>query len=199
MGIFWVLQRLVHMDQDGIARRDDIRVVDFVRLRHESEPQKKERVKPEKPKPMPPEPQPKVQVQQPQLPHKAMAAEPMALDLAPAVDLSAGGMPGDAVIAGGGIGREFEINLNVIPLSRVQPVYPRRAKMMKVEGYVQAEFTITASGRVKDVVIVKSQPEGVFDSAAERALIHWTFKPKIVQGEAVPQRAGLTVSFRLDP
>jgi len=193
---FWVLQRLTSSDQNVIAQRDEIRVIDFVRLQHESEPQQKERIKPQKPKPLPkPEPV-KAQVQQPPVPNQTMAPEPMPLDLDLPVDLSAKGMLGDAVVSAG-MGRQ-EINTNVIPLSRVNPIYPRRAKMMKIEGYVQVEFTITPAGGVTDIAVVKSYPEGVFDASTKRALLRWTFKPKVVDGKPVSQRAGLTINFRLN-
>lgn len=182
------------MNLDKVKSQENIRFIDFVRLERESELQKKERVRPKRPKPLP-KPKPKTEVKQEKMPNKDLTAEPMRLDLDLPLDLAAKGMLGDAMV---GIGAQ-EVNTNVIPLSRVNPVYPRRAKMMKAEGYIQVEFTITKSGHVKDIEIVRSYPEGLFDTSARRALIRWTFKPKMEGGKAVPQRAGLTINYRSEP
>lgn len=192
--IFWSLQRMITTNQNGITTQDDIRFIDFVRLQKVSEPRKKERVKPKKPKPLA-QPRPVTKVKQVDMPKREMIMPMMMPDLDQPLNLSGKAMLGDAVV-GGFSGRQI-VNTNVTPLSRVNPVYPRRAKMLKIEGYVQVEFTITASGNVRDVAIVKSYPKGVFDTSAKRALLRWTFKPKMEAGEAVAQRAGLTINYRL--
>lgn len=204
-GIFWLLQSLVRTNQNEITHQENIRVIDFVRLERESKLQKKERIKPKKPEPLP-KPQPKTEVLQEKVSNKKMVAGPIKLDLEIPLSFTAKGMLGDAIVERGlGVGMEGRelgtgaVNTNVIPLSRINPIYPRRAKMKKIEGYVQAEFTITESGNVKDIEIIKSYPEGIFETSAKRALIRWTFKPKMEKGKAVPQRAGLTINFRLNP
>ncbi len=89
------------------------------------------------------------------------------------------------------------IDTNVVPLVRVNPIYPKRAKMMKKEGYVKLEFLINTAGRVKDISIVESHPQGLFDVAARRALLKWKFNPKIENEQAVEQKAVVQIDFKL--
>jgi protein TonB len=55
-----------------------------------------------------------------------------------------------------------QISTNVIPLVRIPPTYPMRAANRRIEGWVKVEFTITKEGRVKDAVVVASQPNFCF-------------------------------------
>jgi len=57
------------------------------------------------------------------------------------------------------------------------------------------EFTVSAIGAVSDVVIVESQPQGVFDAAALGAGNRLRFEPRIVDGEPVTVE---NVQFRFD-
>lgn len=79
----------------------------------------------------------------------------------------------------------------------VTPEYPARAQRKLQEGYVDLQFTSTATGEVKDITVVAAQPEGVFDDAAVRALKRWKFKPKEIDGQAVDQRLALRMRFEL--
>jgi TonB family protein len=86
----------------------------------------------------------------------------------------------------------------IMPLIKVNPIYPNRAVSHGIEGWVRIEFTIQADGSVTDAVVVKAMPEDVFDDAALTAINQWQFKPKMVNGVAVPQRAGQQLQFKLD-
>jgi protein TonB len=86
----------------------------------------------------------------------------------------------------------------IMPLVKVNPIYPNRAVSHGIEGWVRIEFTIQADGSVANAVIVQSMPEAVFDDAALAAINQWQFKPKVVNGVAVPQRAGQQLQFKLD-
>jgi len=86
----------------------------------------------------------------------------------------------------------------IMPLVKVNPIYPNRAVSHGIEGWVRIEFTIQADGSVANAVIVQSMPEAVFDDAALAAINQWQFKPKVVNGVAVQQRAGQQLQFKLD-
>ncbi|MEM1091718.1 MAG: energy transducer TonB [Pseudomonadota bacterium] len=86
---------------------------------------------------------------------------------------------------------------DIIPLVRIQPQYPRRAAIAKIEGYVTVEFTITESGTVTDPSVVDSKPPRVFDREAIRAILKWKFKPRVIDGTAVARRATQTLEFKL--
>ena len=72
-----------------------------------------------------------------------------------------------------------------------------RAAKRRIEGWVKVEFTITKEGKVKDPVVVASQPSSIFNRAALKAIKRWKFKPQIIAGEAYEQRAVQTLEFKL--
>ena len=100
--------------------------------------------------------------------------------------------------------RTVSRNLQAIPadeFDRIEwrdPVYPQQALRDHTRGRVELEFTITTDGRVRDIVILDSQPTGTFDRAAADALGQWRFRPRLVNGQAVPQRSSLTLRFDVD-
>jgi protein TonB len=64
---------------------------------------------------------------------------------------------------------------------------------------VELEFTIAIDGSVRDIRVVRSEPEGVFDRAATKALAKWRYAPQLVN--AVPsERPGVRVRivFKLE-
>ncbi len=192
--LFWSLQMMIKVGGKPLVESKDLHMVDFVRLKKEQQLTKKERVKPKKPKPKKEPPKPKVNIQKNvKVTKKPLIHEKIDMDLP--LNLSAVSALGDASVSAFG-GRE--ISTNVIPLARINPIYPKRAKMMKKEGYVKMEFTITTFGTVKDVEVVESNPEGLFDSSAKRAILKWKFRPKLEEGQAVEQRAMLQIDFKLD-
>lgn len=86
---------------------------------------------------------------------------------------------------------------NVVPLSGIPPSYPRHAQVMKIEGFVEIEFTITKDGTVEDIVVINEENGEYFKETAIKALTKWHFKPRLVNGKAVSQRAIQTFEFRL--
>ena len=116
------------------------------------------------------------------------------LDLAPieGVDVAIP-KPKTNFAAGGGFFRDGEY----IPLFKVTPIYPRRAKERGIQGYSIVAFTITETGTVEDVVPLEgfcgdpTDPAteyrkcSIFNSAASRAALKLKYKPKIVDGNAV--------------
>ena len=79
----------------------------------------------------------------------------------------------------------------------VEPVYPAQAMRDHVEGWVLLEFTITETGSVRDIVVIESQPSGVFDTAAAEALAGWRYRPRMTDGRPVAHRSNVTMRFEL--
>lgn len=77
----------------------------------------------------------------------------------------------------------------------VDPVYPQRALLDLVSGWVDLEFTVTTEGTVRDIVVTASEPDRVFDSAATNALRRWRFEPVVQDGVAVEVRARQRLRF----
>lgn len=193
-GLFWVLQSMIKIGGTPVVSDDNLQMVDFIRLKKEQTLVKKERVKPKKPKPKKEPIRPKVNIQK----NVKVVKQPILherIDMDLPLDLSATSALGDAFVSGFG---NRAISTNVIPIARINPIYPKRAKMMKKEGFVKLEFTITTFGTVKDVKVVESKPEGLFESSAKRAILKWKFRAKMEEGQAVEQRAMLQIDFKLD-
>ena len=87
---------------------------------------------------------------------------------------------------------------DAIPVVRIAPAYPRRAKQARIEGWVTMEVVIRPDGSVSDAKVLESDPPRLFDEAAVAAMQRWKFRPKIVDGTPVAQRARQTIEFVLE-
>jgi periplasmic protein TonB len=72
----------------------------------------------------------------------------------------------------------------MIPLTVIQPEYPRRAAQRGTEGYCTVEFTVSAAGTTKDWFIVDC-PDTVFERSSLKAAEKIKYKPRVVDGQAV--------------
>jgi periplasmic protein TonB len=45
---------------------------------------------------------------------------------------------------------------------------------------------------------VKAQPRGVFEAAGMQSIMKWKFKPKVVDGKAVEQKAIQRIDFKME-
>ena len=77
-------------------------------------------------------------------------------------------------------------------------VYPADALRNHIEGWVELSFTITETGSVRDVEVVDSQPQGVFDTAATEAVEAWKFRPRLANGQPVAHRSQVTLRFNVE-
>jgi protein TonB len=145
-------------------------MLEFVRVKR-NENVNTEDITPEKP-PKPPEVPPEVP------PQDMDNIDPNAptVNVPPptvASDVNIGG-PGGMNIAEG----------DYLPIVRVAPVYPARALSRGIEGYVDMSFTVTTTGSVKDPVVDFST-SSLFDRAAEKAVLKFKYKPRVVDGVPV--------------
>lgn len=168
----------------------------FVRVKKDSETIRKLRIKPTKPKPPPTPPKkPSRQLAKLKAP-KIAAVKAPSLRLSPPIDFAASNnILGDAFVRSESKGA---VSTGLVPLVRVNPIYPRRAKKLKKEGFVKLEFTITPEGTVRDISVITSKPQKLFDKSAIRALSKWKFRAKILDGKPVEQRASVQINFRLE-
>ncbi len=84
-----------------------------------------------------------------------------------------------------------------VAVRRPPPQYPPRAVRTGQEGWVRLEFTITADGRVEDPRVVDARPRRLFDRSALKAIRQWRFRPRMINGRAVAQRASQLIEFNL--
>jgi protein TonB len=187
LALFWLMQVLISGGNATLSRAESEPLIEFVRLKHETETRLRERVLPDKPQPPKALPRPQLSVarqRQAVAPRLSFTAD---FDLP--VVLSSGPYLGAAVA--------LELDSGFMPLSRTPPRYPYQAKRRGIEGWVRVAFTVTESGSVEDVVVEEADPPGVFEQAATAAVYTWKFKPRIVDGRATAGRAEQVVEFRL--
>ncbi len=63
------------------------------------------------------------------------------------------------------------------PKKITPPVYPRGAERRGIEGWVDVQYTVAVNGQTDGATVVLSEPPGVFDAAAVKAVQKWTFEP----------------------
>jgi len=84
------------------------------------------------------------------------------------------------------------------PIRTFPPLYPYMAKRDNIEGRVLLKFVVDTEGLPKEAKVEVSEPEGVFDEAALKALERYRFRPAIKDGKTVLCIVRLPISFRLD-
>ena len=84
-----------------------------------------------------------------------------------------------------------------MPIKRIEPRYPEKARLLRISGIVILECTIDKSGVVRDGRVLKGLPVPTMAYAALEAVRHWTFQPATVDGEPVNVFFNLTINFRL--
>jgi len=171
--MFWVLWSLVSTAFD-VGDRAEATRIEFSRMRRDTDVATKrdEKIERERPPPTP---------QVPQMAFSRSGLNNNVATLTPIVD-ARGAMSRMSMSAGS--------DRDVIPLVRINPDYPPRAQTRGLEGYVTVQFTITATGTVKDAIVVEAQPKGIFDDAALKAIARWRYNPKVEGGVAV-ERVGI--------
>jgi prolyl oligopeptidase len=81
------------------------------------------------------------------------------------------------------------------PLKITRPNYPQDAFVKKIQGVVELELVIDATGRVAEARVVKSIPG--LDQAALETVYQWTFEPAVKAGRPVATKAHAPVTFRI--
>lgn len=204
-GLFILMQHMTSSKEIDKQVTEDIRLLDFVRLkREETQPETKKRELPKKPPP-PEEPPPPPKTPTPQT-DKPKAPTPQ-LDV-PRIDVPMN-------ITGGPYLGDFAkapktapapapaqvdapiIDNEVVPLVRIPPQYPRVAARRGIEGVVTVQFIITKEGTVRDPKVIEAEPANVFNDAAIEAVLKWKFKPKLMDGQPVERQATQEIEFKL--
>ena len=179
LGLFFIMVILIALGDSGLRQDTSVKLADIVMPERQIDTFMSEVEKPEKPEEQPDD------IAQPEL------------DLQPLTGLDVSiAKPKANFKASGSFFRDGEY----IPLFKVIPIYPRRAQERGTMGYALVEFTITETGSVEDANTIEgycsntnpSDPSTefrtctMFNSASARAALKLKYKPKIVNGKAVP-------------
>lgn len=176
--MFWLLWTLISQPID-VGDMIEATRIEFSRMRRDTQAATKrdERVEREPPPPAP---------EMPRMSFTSSNVGNSVAQLTPTID-TAGALSKMNLSAGS--------DTDVIPLVRIAPEYPPRALRRGIEGWVQVQFTITATGAVKDATVVAAEPPGLFDEAAIKSILRWRYNPKIEGGVAV-ERIGVQTVIR---
>lgn len=178
-GLFFIMVVLIALGDSGLKEDTSVKLADVVMPERQIDTFMTEVDKPDKPDEQPED------IAQPEL------------DLQPltGIDVSVA-KPKANFKAGGSFFRDGEY----IPLFKVVPIYPRRAQERGTMGYALVKFTINETGSVENAEPVEGycsnsnpsdpatefRPCTMFNSASARAALKLKYKPKIVDGKAVP-------------
>jgi protein TonB len=194
---FWLLYSVTRGHNSGADKSETLPTIDFVRLKRDTEVETLQRRKPPPPPP-PKEPPPpaKMKVAADTV-QQAASPTPFAmpnLGLSPSVG---GGPIIGQIGGGGGVANRGFFDGDIIPLQRINPIYPRDARRAGINGYVVLEFTVNPDGSVRGVKTIESKPKGLFEAAAATAALKWVFKPKMQNGVPVEQKGQQRIEFNL--
>jgi protein TonB len=200
ISLFWLMQRMILAEQSDLSGKKQYEIADFIRIKKQERVRTKDRAREKRaPKPKKALQKPRLRVQQTKQP----VHEPEIINI-PRIDvplnLTDTATLGDAMVAPlkETYNQGAQISMNLIPLVRIPPLYPQRAKQANQEGYVKLLFTITRQGLVRNVKVVDAEPEGLFDRAAVNAIRKWKFKPRIIDNTPVEREAIQIISFQLN-
>ncbi len=192
IAMFVLMQKMTSADSDAVKEQTKPIQLTYLRDKKDTNIERKKRIKPKEPiKKVEPK-NLKFKAELNQKLNKNVKIKPLAVNTN--IDISSVNALSGAQIAVGS--NLFDANM-LNALKRVNPRYPRRAKIRRQEGFVQLVFKIDASGFVSDVEIVDSNPKGVFDEASIKAIKRWRFKPSKDDVPGSFKNATITFNFRL--
>ena len=191
-GLFLFMYTLISLGGDKRTELDAISGIRFGPVELPDEIVEKSRRKPPKPPPpKEPPPPPRLQVAK----TDTVVQEMPQMDI-PQLDVPLTG--GAGMFIGNFEQVDQSAEGDIIPIVRINPIYPREAAINGTEGWVKLEFTITETGTVKSPKVIDSQPPRIFNREAIRAILKWKFKPRVVDGVAVERQATQTIDFKLE-
>ncbi|WP_290436088.1 energy transducer TonB [Aeromonas caviae] len=168
-----------------------------------TEVQVRERPVPQEPEPLP---EPPAALASTPLPMPAAAplpsVQPSLVSTLSAVQVSAPGVATSPspVASGNFHGQQQGAGIGasdlLMPLQRVEPVYPYRAQQAGIEGSVTLRFSVDADGRVQDVEVVEAKPKRQFERAAIQAINKWRYQPRPGATDKLVQV--ITLKFKLE-
>ncbi len=86
---------------------------------------------------------------------------------------------------GGGTDIKLSTGGALVKQVMVPPIYPGRQLARGIEGYVDLRFDVTEYGATQNIQVMSSEPVGVFDDAAVKAVKRWRYRPRMEEGVPV--------------
>ena len=191
LSIFIGMEKMTNSTNTKDLKKEDIPQLVYLRDSKDSQINKKTRIQPKKPDVQKLK---KVDLQQPKIKmaiQKNVKIQPI---VTKNINLSSiSSLNGTQINVSIGL-----VDANTLmTLSKIYPSYPRRAKMLRKEGFVQLQFQIDNNGYIHNPVVVKSNPKGVFEQSALKAIKRWRFRPLKDSDKNALIDATITFNYRL--
>ena len=170
-GLLFVMQLLIATGRGEISEPRSGRTLEFVRVDRPPDIETKQ-TDPAKP----PEPE-----RAPDMPDNRDAGS---FDTGLAVAFATPQLGGGVRMSGIGMGIA---DGEYLPMVKVEPTYPTRARTQGLGGYATVEYTVTHTGTTKDIRVVESSNR-VFERPCAAAAANFKYKPRVIDGEAVEVR-----------
>ena len=205
--LFFLMSSLIAGGGNASRESNTALNLDFIRLNLDEMEITRRRVPP----PEPPEPK---ELEVPlRLPAQARKSEDRSIPRVEAVAFSTDGLDFNI---GNGLGRftgnlgfgAFSENGDLYPILRVSPAYPSSARLRRIVGWVDLEYTVLPDGSVIDPVAIDSNAwrsvsggnavrvdRDIFVPSALEVIVRWRFKPRVVDGRPVPVRVTQRINF----
>ena len=81
---------------------------------------------------------------------------------------------------------------------QLEPEYPDGALRKNIEGWVELSYVVTTDGKVTNINVLDSNPTGVFEAAASKALSRMRYKPAMQAGKPIAVGTKLRIAFRMN-
>ena len=191
LGIFYFMSLLVSTGKNPKSPENQSLRIEFLLNTPLDELELRSRRLPQKPKEEEPPPEtPKLKVRQMEMEKPKLTASLPQLEFPDDFQSDSQG----AFVSGQGV-RDSDVT----PVFRMNPVYPLKARLKKIEGFVKLKFDITKTGQTDNISVIQARPPQIFNSNAIRAVRKWKYKPKIENGKAVRQNnLRITVEFNFN-
>ncbi|RXI43378.1 hypothetical protein CRU99_07850 [Malaciobacter mytili] len=192
ISIFFLMQEMITSDSKVIQKNTNPIELVYLRDKKDTNIEKKNRVKPKEPiKKIEPK---KLEIKTNLNKELDKNVKIKPLEINRNIDISSiSSLAGAKIELGSNL---LDVNM-LTTLNRVNPRYPRRAKIRREEGFVQLAFKIDSKGFVLDVKVIDSKPKGVFEEESINAIKKWRFKPSKDDIEGTFKNATITFNFRL--
>jgi protein TonB len=185
MGLLLFMQSLIETGEPVIQKIVGSGFVEFIRVRHDETVE----TRAEKPKKVMPE-------EMPEMLDPRVVTEQEAGAIV--IGYSVSGPASNTMDFAGLIGDFGSPDGEFLPLVRVLPIYPQRARQRGMEGWVTLEFTITETGAVENVRVLESS-DSIFERPAVRAVQKFKYRPRIHNGQPVAVTGvWYKITFQLD-
>ncbi|MBU59584.1 MAG: hypothetical protein CL543_11940 [Alcanivorax sp.] len=175
----WLMARLIQAEGEAPPSREPMKVVRFDDSRQQRA-QPASQALPQRPPdtPAPPLPSPvALDTPAPATPDLPLPAAPTERpSVTPDLKLGDLGEPSAPVSDSG----------EYLPMTKVTPAYPERARMQNLEGDCVVEYTVTPQGTTTDVRVVEDECENwLFRRPAVKAAQRFRYQPRHQNGQAV--------------